>query len=373
MEYPFNYFETFTVPTKSLATLTESASTAVKSLDESIIGAKSIQPRLPYKLPGKAIEFDEAAMTITKTSIEPPSYKSLLQPSTPPPSYKSLLQPSDITKTSMGTSDIVKTTSKITDVEYLEDVLKTAQRLGDDKYITSITKQIENVKSIPKTPSISLSKPTGDTIKTNFTNFAKNVKTPTEFFTKYGDYIKYAIGGITITTIVTIAAIESEKINNTNYSITSIKTDPNNPSYTIISYTPAHKFDINDLITITNSNSIDPIDGTNMPIYDVIENGTIKINKSIKVEGSAGTLKCSTNFGNQVAKTVNDIVDPVVTQTASAAESIVGNTIDTTLQTLGLPTLPQITENLKTYWWIVLIIILIPLILSFLMIIITQL
>jgi hypothetical protein len=372
MEYPFNYFENFTVPKSSLSKLGDIAGTTATKTAKSPIEGRF---EFPLKYTGPTIEFDEATMAVTKISTPPPSYQSVLK-STPPPSYQSVLKPStttDLAKTGTTITDLSKTGTKINDIGYLQDVLKTAQRLGDDKYISSITKQIDNVKNLPTTPVIALSKTTGDTIKSNFTNLAKTIKTPQEFLTKYGDYVKYAIGGITITTIVTIAAIESEKINNTNYSITSIQKDPNNPSYTIISYTPAHKFDINDIISITNSNSIDPIDGTDIPIYDILGDGKIKINKSIKVEGSKGILKCSTNFGNQVAKTVNNIVDPVVTQTASAAKSIAGNTIDTTLQAVGLPTLSQITENLKTYWWVVLIIILIPLILSFLLVIITQL
>lgn len=306
---------------------------------------------------------------------------------------------SGITDIAADTSKLTKVGSQITDIavdtsklKYMEDVLQTAKQIGDEDYVARITKQIESLKSQPslsstiskykpplttpqvsstltKTSSTAVSDTAVSSFKTSIKDSAKTVKSAQEFLQKYKNYIGYSIGGIAITTIATIAGVNSEKINNTTYSITSIYKDPTNPSYTIITYTPNDKFAINDTITITNSNSIDPIDGTDIPIYDVIEDGKLKINKSIKVEGNYGILKCSTNFGNQLGKTIDEIASPVITGTVQAASSITSSTLDTTLGSFGLPSLNQISQNLQTYWWIILLICLIPLLSSSLIII----
>lgn len=303
----------------------------------------------------------------------------------------------DTSKITKATSQIADIAVDISDIKYLEKVLENAKLLGDTDYVARITKRIEALKgetpslsasmtkykpsltpppayeTIAKSSSTALSETAETTVKTSIKDSAKTVKSAEEFLTKYKNYIGYSIGGITIATIATIAGVNSEKINNTTYSITSIYKDSSNPSYTIITYTPNDKFAINDTITITNSNSIDPIDGNDIPIYDVIEGGKIKINKSIKVEGNIGIIKCSTNFGNQLGKTIDEIASPVITGTVQAASSITSSTLDTTLGAFGLPSLNQISQNLQTYWWIILLICLIPLLSSFLIIITSQL
>lgn len=320
---------------------------------------------------------------------------------------------SGIADVSADTSKLAKVGSLAADtskLKYMEEVLATAKKVGDKDYVTRITKEIDTLKSQPtfsttmykkplqptETVSTPLAKTSSDTLKpppiaqsktvlppplpettetvakTTIKDAAKKVKTAKEFLAENKNYIGYSIGGIAITTIATIAGVNSEKINNTTYSITSIYKDSTNPSYTIITYTPNDKFAINDTVTITNSNSIDSIDGRDIPIYDVIGSGKIKINKSIKVDGNYGILTCSTNFGNQVGKTIDEIATPVISGTVQAAASITSSTVGTTLGAFGL-NLNQISENLKTYWWIILLICLIPLLSSSLILIASQL
>jgi hypothetical protein len=211
-------------------------------------------------------------------------------------------------------------------------------------------------------------------------NISKKYKNSKDFISKNKKLIAMTIGGIGLATLATIAGTNSEKINNTNYTITSIKKDDKNPAYSIITYTPADKFCISSTITITDSNSIDPVDGDDIPIYNIIQDGKIKINKTIKIEGSSGALRCKTNFSKQLSCTIGDIVEPVVDVALDITKDVGQNALDQLLDKSGLPTtkeifdkIKEIFDKIKSYWWVVLLVSLIPIILSSIFFVLTQL
>ena len=282
--------------------------------------------------------------------------------------------------------DVAKTGGK--SGSKLENIFETAARISKKGKVTeeaateageiAVKKGSKSVKETLDTTSKvegkSLKQSVKKTVKEGIENSGKKSSSKVEFLKKFGEkYGKYIIGGITISTIAGIAGAASEKINNTKYTITSIKKDTKNPSYTIITYTPNDKFSNNDKITISNSDSADSIDGKDIPIYDVIEAGKIKINKSITAEGTKGDLKCQTDFGNQLSNTINQITDPVIEEVVKVGSDVGQNVLDKTFQELGLPKPSDIIDNIKQYWWVILLISLIPIILSSIVFGITQL
>ena len=295
-------------------------------------------------------------------------------------------------KGSTAGADIGKAAIKVSPLDRLRALMKGAgsadtgkvakvagavDTVADTGKVAKVAGAVDTVADAGKTTK-TLSKTTQDAVKEGVETAAKGVKTPGEFISKFAKkYGKYIVGGLAIGTIATIAGVNSEKINNTKYNITSIKKDPQNASYTIITYTPNDKYSDNDKITISNSDSVESIDGKNIPIYDVIEAGTIKINKSITVEGTKGQLRCHTTFGNQFGKTINDIADPVIKEVVKVGSSVTKNVVDKTFEELGLPKPSDIINNikdfLKSYWWVILLVSLLPIILSSILFVVTKL
>ena len=141
-----------------------------------------------------------------------------------------------------------------------------------------------------------------------------------------------------------------EKINKTDYTITSIKKDSTDPSKTVVTYTPEDMFTKRDSIMISSSNSDPNIDGE----YSIqpIRGGSVKINKEISKQGNYGIMKCYTSVSNQTTQIINDITKPVTTTvagiTGGVITDVVGDIIPSTLQSFGFGGL----GNVPVFSWI---------------------
>lgn len=175
-------------------------------------------------------------------------------------------------------------------------------------------------------------------------------KDPSEFSEFLSKNKGWIIGGTTLGAIATTAAVLSEKINKTDYTITSIKKDSTDPSKTVVTYTPEDMFTKRDSIMISSSNSDPNIDGE----YSIqpIRGGSVKINKEISKQGNYGIMKCYTSVSNQTTQIINDITKPVTTTaagiTGGVITDVVGDIIPSTLQSFGLGGL----GNVPVFSWI---------------------
>jgi hypothetical protein len=244
---------------------------------------------------------------------------------------------------------------------------------GDGKALT--TKELDEVTKIGPDGQKVLS----DKGKTFFQKLGAKYDNAKAFIKDNYKWMGLALGAITLSSMAIVAQTNADKINGTQYTITSIIKDDTNPAYSIITYSPNHKFRINDTVTITESNSIDPVDGTDLTIYKIIGNGKIRINKSIKVDGSKGMLRCKTDFGNQFGGELADLIDPIVTTGIEVGKDLGNEFLDAT----GLPTIDDILkiiqdfftkplETIKEYWWVILIISLLPSISSSIMLLLSS-
>jgi hypothetical protein len=149
--------------------------------------------------------------------------------------------------------------------------------------------------------------------------------TPDDFLAKHGKKILVGAGGVTLASIVAVATSNANRINNTDFTITSIKKDPADPSYTIVSYVPEELFTKRDSVIISDSNSSPSIDGeyTAQPIRA----GGIRINKRISKDGNNGSLKCYTTVSNQTSQQITDIVKPITSTAAGVAGGVAGDVL----------------------------------------------
>jgi hypothetical protein len=155
-------------------------------------------------------------------------------------------------------------------------------------------------------------------------------------FQTFTDFVKANPKGFTITgtsivitaTIAGIAGTRANTINNTLYSISSIKSYPADNTKTIIYYTPNDKFSIDDTVTISKSNCLPNIN--NDWSISHIGPGTFVINQSITENG------------------VKTITAPIIQTTAD----IVGSTLKTVADSAGLT---GVGDFLKSFWWIAII------------------
>lgn len=131
--------------------------------------------------------------------------------------------------------------------------------------------------------------------------------------------------------ILAYSLTKAEEINNTDYTIDSIKDDNGT---TIVTYTPNHIFTPDDKVTIKDSNSSPHIDGR----HNIIDpsNGQFILDQIITSEGTQGEMKVKTSPGNIAKVILKDIADIPV----GAAEGI----LNSILGTLGLPNLGEYAD-----------------------------
>jgi outer membrane lipoprotein SlyB len=173
---------------------------------------------------------------------------------------------------------------------------------------------------------------------------------PSKFKKFISNNYGFIIGATTLGAIAAAAAITSEKINKTDYTIISIKKDSTDPSKTIITYTPEDMFTKRDSIMISSSNSNPHIDGE-YPIQP-LRGGSLRIDKTISKEGNYGIMKCYTSVSNQTTQTITDLTKPVTTTVGGVAGGvvgdIVGDVIPETFKSMGLGGL----GNVPAFSWI---------------------
>lgn len=157
---------------------------------------------------------------------------------------------------------------------------------------------------------------------------------PSEFKKFISDNYGKIIVGTTLGAIAAAAAITVEKINKTDYTITSIKKDSTDPSKTIITYKPEDMFTKRDSIMISSSNSDPHIDGE----YSIqpLRGGSLKIDKEISKQGNYGIMKCYTTLSNQTTQTITDLTKPVTNVAGGVAGDIAGDIIPEVFKSMGL-------------------------------------
>lgn len=236
-----------------------------------------------------------------------------------------------------------------------DTVIKVTKKI-DDK-VTKVTKKIDDVadagaKKIDDVPPpySKIDDAGAKKIDDIGDKVPKVPKDPSEFSEFLSKNKGWIIGGTTLGAIATTAAVLSEKINKTDYTITSIKKDSTDPSKTVVTYTPEDMFTKRDSIMISSSNSDPNIDGE----YSIqpIRGGSVKINKEISKQGNYGIMKCYTSVSNQTTQIINDITKPVTTTaagiTGGVITDVVGDIIPSTLQSFGFGGL----GNVPVFSWI---------------------
>lgn len=139
------------------------------------------------------------------------------------------------------------------------------------------------------------------------------------------------------------AQIDANRINNTEYRITSITSDNNND--VIVLYDPQDKFTLKDTIIISETNSVPIIDGSGVGLT-YAGNGIIKfVGEKITTNGNSGKLRCRTTVEDQFAQNVSNAINPIVDIGANVAGNILDKFIPKGLK-----------DFFKNFWWVILII-----------------
>jgi hypothetical protein len=246
---------------------------------------------------------------------------------------------------------VAKVTKKIDDVAEtgkVDDIVADVSKIDDAaKKIDDVAETGKVAKEIDLPPAYSK---IDDAAKKIDDIGAKVPKDPSEFSKFLSKNKGRIIGATTLGAIATTAAVLSEKINKTDYTITSIKKDSTDPSKTIITYKPEDMFTKRDSIMISSSNSNPHIDGE----YSIqpLRGGSLRIDKTISKEGNYGIMKCYTSVSNQTTQIINDITKPVTTTVGGVAGGVIsdvlGDIIPSTLQSFGFGGL----GNVPVFSWI---------------------
>lgn len=139
------------------------------------------------------------------------------------------------------------------------------------------------------------------------------------------------------------AKIDTDRINNTEYTITSITSNEDNEI--VVLYDPQDKFTLKDVIIISETNSVPVIDGTGMELT-YVGNGVISLSgEKITTNGSSGKLRCKTSVENQFTQTVTDVAEPIIDIPSNIADNIIDKIIP-----------DSIKDFFNEWWWVVLII-----------------
>jgi hypothetical protein len=271
------------------------------------------------------------------------SYDNSLKSGKNPP--KVLDNPSKVSKV----SDDLNKIDNLDNIKKVDDI----PNLGDD------AKKI--VKSSPEDIKADLSDAQKADFDTEGAKLLDEIKTP-EFKSKtfkerlnsMGDWIKKnpklaaTIGGVTAVGTAFLgmyikAQIDTNRINSTDYKITSITSDENDE--VIVLYDPQDKFTLKDTIIISETNSVPLIDVSNVELT-YVGNGVIKFSgEEITTNGTSGKLQCRTTAEDQFTQSVTDAAKPLT----DIPLNIAGNILDRFIP-------PGLKDFFKNWWWVVLII-----------------
>ena len=139
------------------------------------------------------------------------------------------------------------------------------------------------------------------------------------------------------------AQIDTNRINNTDYKITSITSDENNEI--VVLYDPQDKFTLKDTIIISETNSVPIVDSSNVELK-YVGNGVISFSgEEITTNGTSGKLKCRTTVEDQFTRIVTDAAKPLTDIPTDVAGNILDKLIPAPLK-----------DFFKNWWWVVLII-----------------
>jgi hypothetical protein len=258
------------------------------------------------------------------------------------------------------------------------EVRKTASIIGDTQYVQRIDKQLDNIARITKVedladtpelqkavtkldagenPKKGMTPLEAQEVDKSFKKLFDDIESPSSTKKKWSDlsdaeksdrmqlYTKYAVGIAAVTALSAVlikSRIDTDRINNTEYTITSITSKDKTISVT---YEPKDKFSTRDSFTISESNSNPKIDGE----YSIrtATNGKITFDgpSTITTNGNRGKMRVFTTFENQVSTNVQKTLRPV-TQT-------VGDVVKDTVSTLYSSLLPEWLQDIFSKIWIV--------------------
>lgn len=293
----------------------------------------------------------------------------------------------DVSKTLTKQGDLAESVLKNVDgvgsvTRKGDDVLESLLKQGDDtldttatvtgattkltETVTDAAKQSETLtqaaRTVEKTADIVVK--VDDTAEIAKISRSAERLTPTQFLSRYG---KYIIGTTTIASIVIAAVAITNRINNTNYTITSIVKDPSNSSKVIISYTPEDMFTRRDTVIISDSNSTPMIDGEYQ--IEPIRPGGFKIQKTISSQGTSGKFRCITTISNQISNIITQTTLPVASTLAGVAGNVVGEVTGEVVKSSGISNFfSNIFSNVSSVSWISLVLCIVITLLFLLMI-----
>ena len=137
--------------------------------------------------------------------------------------------------------------------------------------------------------------------------------------------------------------IDADRINSTDYQITSITSNANGEI--IVLYDPPDKFTLKDTVIISETNSVPVIDVSNDELT-YVGIGVIKFSgEEITTDGTSGKLKCRTTVEDQFTQNVTDAAKPLT----DIPLNITGNVLDKLIPA-------PLKDFFKNFWWVVLII-----------------
>jgi len=178
-----------------------------------------------------------------------------------------------------------------------------------------------------------------------------------DMFTKHWGKILVAGASVTMITIAIAAQLRTDKVNNTDYTITNIQQDPQNPSLINIRYTPEDAFTPKDTVIISSSNSKPIIDNLYSTIYRPLP-GSFAIKGKLESPGNYGKFKVKSEFSDQLADGVKSVVEPITSAAGSVVTTTVGAASDTVVGSLGAildSLIPGFGAFFSSFWWLFMI------------------
>lgn len=273
-----------------------------------------------------------------------------------PPSYRSspVTSPSRTLATENNT--ILRLNDKLDDLQLrldrleVQDAMKGLDEISDPTTRNALKEIADNPASIKQ----NLSKEAANKLDTEGPKLVDEMKKPAwknmtpeqkwqtvkDFGNKNARLLGFTAVGVTLMALYLKSKSDSDRINNTEYTIKRITSSEDTVTVT---YEPNDKFTKNDIISIVDSNSVPVIDGEVQPIFT--GKGVFRFKgKKITTPGDSGSLSVSTSVENHFAQNVSDTTKPFTQAVGQTASTILGDTFNSLLEGLGL------SDFFNTYW-----------------------
>lgn len=158
-------------------------------------------------------------------------------------------------------------------------------------------------------------------------NSLKKSKNPTVFLLDLKSMprnrrIATGVGIALVAGLAIHAQAQTDRINKTVYKIISIKADPADKDFCLLSYEPADKFANQDIATISGTNSVPSIDGSHAITKP--SEGLLRVRGSIRQPGTVGEFRIATNFARQLGRSSAEMTLAGVLPTLDALQAATG-------------------------------------------------